>query len=49
VGKKPLLEDLPDPPNTSFIRRQPEFVDIAGALGLGEWNRSKIDLRRIQL
>jgi uncharacterized protein (DUF362 family) len=49
AGKKPLLEDLPDPPFTNFARRQPEFVDICGAMGLGESNRSKIDLRRIQL
>ena len=49
VGKKPLAEDLPDPPNTTFIRRQPEHVEIAGALGLGEYDRKKIDLRRIQL
>lgn len=49
VGMKPLAECLPDPPITNFIRRQPEFVDIAGALGLGESDRKKIELRRIQL
>ena len=24
-------------------------VEIAGAMGLGEWNESKIDIRRIRL
>ena len=48
VGKKPLAEDLPDEFST-FVRRQPEHVEIAGALGLGEWDRKKIDLRKITL
>jgi uncharacterized protein (DUF362 family) len=48
VGKKPLLEDLPDRFST-FVRRQPEHVEIAGAMGLGEWDEKKIDLRRIAL
>jgi uncharacterized protein (DUF362 family) len=48
VGKKPLLEDLPDRFST-FVRRQPEHVDIAGAMGLGEADEKKIDLRRITL
>ena len=46
VGRKPLLEDLPDKFST-FARRQPEHVEIAGALGLGEWDLKKIDLRLI--
>jgi hypothetical protein len=48
VGRKPIAEDLPDKSST-FIRRQPEHVEIAGALGLGEWNRDKIDLRKVTL
>jgi uncharacterized protein (DUF362 family) len=48
VGRKPLLEDLPDRFST-FVRRQPEHVEIAGAMGLGEWDESKIDLKRIAL
>ena len=44
VGKKKLVEDTPDQFST-FVHRQPEHVEIAGALGLGEWDRSKIDLR----
>lgn len=35
--------------DTGFVRMQPEHVDIAGALGLGEGNRKKIDLRQIKL
>jgi uncharacterized protein (DUF362 family) len=48
VGKKPLLEDLPDQYST-FVRRQPEHVEIAGAFGLGEWDEKKIDVRRVSL
>jgi hypothetical protein len=48
VGRKPIAEDLPDKAST-FVRRQPEHVEIAGALGLGEWNRNKIDLRKVTL
>jgi uncharacterized protein (DUF362 family) len=48
VGRKPLLEDLPDQYST-FVRRQPEHVEIAGAMGLGEWDEKKIDLKRIAL
>ncbi|PYV24862.1 MAG: hypothetical protein DMG24_10280 [Acidobacteria bacterium] len=44
VGKKKLVEDTPDQFST-FVHRQPEHVEIAGALGLGEWDRAKIDLR----
>jgi uncharacterized protein (DUF362 family) len=48
IGKRPLAEDAPDNFST-FVRRQPEHVEIAGALGLGEWDRKRIDLRRIAL
>jgi len=48
VGMKKLAEDAPDQVST-FVRRQPEHVEIAGALGLGEWERSKIDLRQVKL
>ena len=39
VGMKPIAEDAPDKVST-FLRRQPEHVEIAGALGLGEWDES---------
>ena len=48
VGMKKLVEDLPDRFST-FVHRQPEHVEIAGALGLGEWNREKIDLRAVHV
>jgi uncharacterized protein (DUF362 family) len=47
-GKKILVEDKPDGIST-FVHRQPEHVEIAGALGLGEWDRKKIDLRKVTL
>jgi len=46
VGMKKLVEDRPDQFST-FVHRQPEHVEIAGALGLGEWDRAKIDLRQL--
>jgi uncharacterized protein (DUF362 family) len=48
VGMKPIADDKPDPFST-FLNRQPEHIEIAGALGLGEWDENKIDLRRIKL
>jgi uncharacterized protein (DUF362 family) len=48
TGMKPVAEDRPDQFST-FLSRQPEHVEIAGALGLGEWDEKKIDLRRISL
>jgi len=47
VGMKKLVEDTPDQFST-FVHRQPEHVEIAGALGLGAWDRAKIDLRQLQ-
>jgi uncharacterized protein (DUF362 family) len=47
VGKKKLVDDTPD--NFSrFVHRQPEHVEIAGAMGLGEWNWEKIELRSVR-
>lgn len=48
MGMKTLAEAMKDADST-FVRMQPEHVDIAGALGLGESDPKKIDLRRIQL
>lgn len=48
AGMKPVAEALPDAHST-FLRRQPEHVELAGALGLGEWNREKIDHRKVRL
>jgi uncharacterized protein (DUF362 family) len=48
VGMKKLVESLPDK-NSTFVHRQPEHVEIAGALGLGVWDRAKIDLRKVSV
>ena len=48
VGMKKLVEATPDQFST-FVHRQPEHVEIAGALGLGEWDRAKIDLRQLKV
>jgi uncharacterized protein (DUF362 family) len=47
VGKAKLVDDKPD--NFShFVHRQPEHIEIAGAMGLGEWNWDKIERREIR-
>jgi hypothetical protein len=48
VGMKRIADDKPDRFST-YLNRQPEHIGLAGALGLGEWDEKKIDLRRIQL
>ncbi len=48
VGMKTIFEATPDKFST-FVHRQPEHVEIAGALGLGVWERSKIDLRQFKV
>jgi uncharacterized protein (DUF362 family) len=48
VGMKQIAEDRPDKFST-FLSRQPEHVEIAGALGLGEWDEKKIEVRKISM
>ncbi len=48
AGLKPILEAPPDRFST-FARCQPEHIEIAGAMGLGVFERSKIDVRRVTL
>jgi hypothetical protein len=48
VGKKKLVEDTPDKFST-YVHRQPEHVEIAGVLGLGEFVRGKIELRAVKI
>ncbi len=48
VGRLKLADELPDQFST-FVRKQPEHVELAGALGLGEWEWSKIQLRQVAL
>jgi uncharacterized protein (DUF362 family) len=49
AGMSAVAEARPDPPFSNFLRRQPEHIEIAGALGLGEWNESRIALKRFDL
>lgn len=48
AGKKRLVEDTPDQYST-FVHRQPEHVEIAGALGLGVWEWDKIRYNHLRL
>lgn len=48
AGKKKLVEDTPDEFST-FVHRQPEHVEIAGALGLGVWDWAKIQYKHAKL
>lgn len=48
VGMSFVAEARPDQYST-FLRRQPEHIEIAGALGLGECEEKKIELVRFEL
>ena len=48
VGMKAIAEAKPDKFST-FLNRQVEHIEIAGALGLGTFKDDKIDVRRIAL
>ncbi|MGQ9919144.1 MAG: DUF362 domain-containing protein [Bryobacteraceae bacterium] len=48
MGMQPIAL-APDDQDSNFIRMQPEHVELAAMLGLGEADESKIDLRRIRL
>jgi uncharacterized protein (DUF362 family) len=48
VGKKTIALDEPDRFST-FLHRQPEHVEIAGAMGLGVWEESKIQVLPVAL
>ena len=48
MGMKPVGEAPPDA-DSEFYRMQPEHVEIAGVLGLGEFNDAKIDVRKVDL
>jgi hypothetical protein len=45
VGMQPIAEAAPDKVSV-FLRRQPEHIELAGALGLGIFQEGKIDHRR---
>lgn len=44
MGMKPISDAKPDDVS-SFLNRQPEHIEIAGALGLGTWDERRIDHR----
>ncbi len=48
AGMRRIADDKPDEFST-FLNRQPEHIELAGALGLGEWDEKKIDLRRLSV
>jgi uncharacterized protein (DUF362 family) len=48
AGMASIAESKPDKFST-FLNRQPEHVEIAGAMGLGEWDRNKIQVQKIDL
>lgn len=48
MGMAPVAEAQRDADST-FVSMQPEHVELAGVLGLGEADRSKINLRTITL
>jgi len=47
-GCAPIASAPPDSDST-FVRMQPEHIEIAGKLGLGRERQSKIDLRSLKL
>ncbi|MCC7499590.1 MAG: DUF362 domain-containing protein [Bryobacterales bacterium] len=48
VGMKPIALAYRDK-DSNFVRMQPEHIEIAGLLGLGESDESKINLKKITL
>ena len=47
-GMEPVAVAKPDADST-FLKMQPEHIEIAGAMGLGEFDEKKIDLKKIDL
>ncbi len=48
MGMEPIVDAKPDQ-DSVFARMQPEFIELAGLLGLGVGDESKIDVRKIKL
>jgi hypothetical protein len=48
MGAAKIADAKPDRDST-FVRMQPEHVEIAGALGLGIWDEKKMDVRQLKL
>jgi uncharacterized protein (DUF362 family) len=47
-GMLPVADAKPDD-DSIFVSMQPEHIELAGVLGLGEYNDDKIDLKRIKI
>lgn len=47
-GMKPVGEAAPDA-DSRFYRMQPEHIEIAGSLGLGEFNEKRIEWKKLNL
>ncbi|MDQ6706929.1 MAG: DUF362 domain-containing protein [Acidobacteriota bacterium] len=48
MGMKPILQTGTDEVDT-FVHRQAHHIEVAGALGLGEWDQKKITVKRIKV
>lgn len=48
AGMKKTVDDTPDEFD-HFVHKQPEHIELAGALGLGEYDEKKIDVRKIRI
>lgn len=48
AGMVPVLFATPEQ-NAKFTQRQPQYIEVCGALGLGVYDREKIDLRKVSL
>jgi hypothetical protein len=47
-GMKPVMDDPPDQ-FSHWVHRQPEHIELAGNMGLGEWDWNKIDFRQARI
>ena len=48
AGMKATIDDTPDNFD-HFVHKQPEHIELAGQYGLGEFDETKIDMRRIRM
>lgn len=49
MGLPPLAFSNADPPFFNYDDVQPQHVELAGAMGLGEWRDDRIDIRRREI
>jgi len=48
MGMLPVADGKPDD-DSVFVSMQPEHIELAGVLGLGEYHDDKIDLKKIKI